>query len=240
MSQEEMSQAANSNPKGDIGSIPLVIPEGIRYNCQACGRCCSGWAVGLTESDWQKVKDVDWSSLHPELKDKELFVHREEEFEKGLSLYPHFTKARPDGRCSFLVDGLCFMHSHLGEDSKPGVCKLLPYTYVPTPSGIFVGVTYNSMASVRNIGELLSNQVPMLEQTWRRVVDQQMNMGKASELEAQQATSVTVENMSAIRFQVNLMAGIPLTWDEYLTIENNLCHFTVNVRCTGGVRKNCQ
>src|ERR1700679_1512460 len=90
----------------DDGSaaMPLVIAEGIRYNCQGCGRCCGGWAVGLTEEDYEKIKNVDWGSLHPELAGKELYVHREKEFAAGTSVYAHHTKARPDGSCPFLIE----------------------------------------------------------------------------------------------------------------------------------------
>ena len=68
----------NDNP-----ALKLHIPEDIRYSCQGCGRCCSGWSVGMTEADYSKVKEVDWKSLHPELAKDELFFHREKEFLEG-------------------------------------------------------------------------------------------------------------------------------------------------------------
>lgn len=202
--------------------LPLRIPEGIRYNCQGCGRCCAGWAVGLTEEDYARVKDVDWGSLHEDLKGKDLFVHRQAEFEQGLSLYPHFTSARPDGTCPFLIDNLCFIHSKFGESTKPGMCKLFPYTYVPTPSGIYVGLVYNSMASVRNLGELLSNQRPMLEETWRLMVNQERAQGRASNAVSAAAESVKASDLAAVQYNVNLVSTIPLTWPEYLKIDDRL------------------
>lgn len=209
-------------PAAEDSGLPLRIPEGIRYNCQGCGRCCAGWAVGLTDEDYARVKDVDWGSLHEDLKDKELFVHRQSEFEQGLSMYPHFTKARPDGTCPFLIDNLCFIHSKFGEPTKPGMCKLFPYTYVPTPSGIYVGLVYNSMSSVRNLGELLSNQRPMLEETWRLMVNQERAQGRASNAVSAVAESVKASDLAAVQYNVNLVSTISLTWQEYLKIDDRL------------------
>ena len=58
--------------EADASGIKLFVPEGVRYNCQGCGRCCSGWSVGMTEEDYGRIKDIDWQSLHPELAGKEI------------------------------------------------------------------------------------------------------------------------------------------------------------------------
>lgn len=225
-SQSEHEAITDRNNQTDDDRLPLVIPEGIRYNCQGCGRCCAGWAVGLTDEDYDRVKDVDWGSLHPDLAGKELFHHRQAEFEAGMSMYPHFTKARPDGTCPFLIDNLCFIHSKFGEPTKPGMCKLFPYTFVPTPSGIFVGVVFNSMASVRNLGELLSNQRPMLEETWKLVVNQERAQGRASEVVSSVAASVKASDLKAVQYNVNLVPDVPLAWDEYMHVDERLIRLT--------------
>ncbi|MBK9773177.1 MAG: YkgJ family cysteine cluster protein [Candidatus Obscuribacter sp.] len=139
-------------------ALTLLIPEGVRYNCQGCGRCCSGWSVGMTQEDYDRIKHVDWQSLHPKLAGKELFIHREKEFEAGVAGHPHYTKPREDGTCPFLIDKLCFIHGHLGEDQKPLTCRIFPYSFVETPSGVYTGVVYNSMAAAQNAGNLLSDQ----------------------------------------------------------------------------------
>ncbi|RTL44953.1 MAG: YkgJ family cysteine cluster protein [Candidatus Melainabacteria bacterium] len=202
----------------NAGQLPLRIPEGIRYNCQGCGRCCTGYAVGLTEADYQRIKDVDWGSHYPQLAGKELFTHSEKEYAAGLSLYPHHTKTNEHGECSFLIDNLCSIHSTLGEPKKPGMCKLFPYTFVPTPSGIYVGVAMNSMAAVRNIGQLLSEQREQLEHTWHIAVQQERAQG-ASQQVASYADSITAENLASVQYDVNLVSGVPLSWDQYLLIE---------------------
>ncbi len=228
---EPSHESASSPPSGAREfHLPMLIPEGIRYNCQGCGRCCSGWPVGLTEKDYARVKDVDWGSLHPELAGKELFRHRDKEFAGGDSLYPHYTTAREDGGCSFLIDNLCFIHGTLGEDSKPSMCKLFPYTFTVTPSGIYVGLVYGSMAAVRNLGNLLSEQRPMLERMWQVQVEYERSQGHVPDAVVRAASSLTAESLSAVEFKINLTAGIPLAWQEYLAVEEAL---TSVIHCEG-------
>jgi Fe-S-cluster containining protein len=202
-------------------SVPLVLPEGIRYSCQGCGKCCCGWSIGLSYEDYANVKDVDWASKHPDLAGP-LFVNREKEFEQGLSQYPIFTVQREDGRCAFLINDLCFIHSTLGAESKPRTCQIFPYSFNATPSGIYAGVVYNSAAAVRNLGTLLSEQAPMLEQMWRTVVAHQHAQGKASDAVTGAAASVTSADLSAIQYNVNLTAASAITWEQYLLIEARL------------------
>jgi Fe-S-cluster containining protein len=203
-------------------ALPLVIAENIRYNCQGCGRCCTGWSVGVTAEDYAKVKDIDWGALHPDLANKELFVHHEEEFKQGLSLYPHHTKARSDGSCSFLIDNRCFIHSTLGEENKPRMCQLFPYTFVPTPAGIYVGVSFSSMAAARNLGELLTDQRSMLENMWQTAVAQQKAQGYASQEVASAAAGISEAVLANVTFDVKLVPGTPLSWDDYQIIEERM------------------
>lgn len=212
----------NSPPASAPQLLPLIIPEDINYNCQGCGRCCANWAVGLTYEDYKKVKDVDWGSLHPNLKNKELFTERRKEFEEGKSLYPYYTKSQPNGSCIFLINNLCFIHTALGEENKPRNCRLFPYCFVPTPSGIYVGVTYASMAAVRNIGLPLNQQRSMLENMWQVSVAQERALGQATGEVVSLAGSIQAGHMSAVQYKVSLANGMPLTWSEYVVIEKCL------------------
>lgn len=193
-------------------SIPMNIPEGISYNCQGCGRCCSGFSVGMSLKDYDKVKDVDWGKLHPQLSGLELFTHKEKEFAEGTSLFPIYTKAHPDGACPFLINDLCFIHGTLGESEKPSVCQIFPYTFVGTPRGVFAAVSLSSMASVRNIGRPLTEQRPMLEQTLQLMKDLEVELKKEGA-----KTDVT-----AAVGGINLTSGVAITWDEYFLIEDRL------------------
>lgn len=215
----EPTNSVTTSPSAQNNSVPLVIPDDIRYNCAGCGRCCTGWAVGMTEEDYQRVKDVDWGARYPELAGKELFTHREKEYGEGLSQYPHYTRPKADGACSFLIDNLCVIHSTFGEDAKPGMCKLFPYTFVPTPGGIYVGVSHSSMASVRNMGRLLSEQRPQLEKMWQVAVDQERAQGKASQSVASAVSNLSADTLKQIDLKLNLVAGVALSWTEYMIIE---------------------
>ena len=205
----------------DTPGLNLLIPEGIRYNCQGCGRCCTGWSVGMTEEDYSKVKDTDWQSLHPALKDKEVFFHREKEFEEGTAAYPHYTKPTADGSCIFLINDLCFMHSTLGEASKPTSCRVFPYSFVETPTGVYAGVVYNSMAAVRNIGAPLTEQRDKLADHFALSVHYNTSSMRPADLEAQlkavkDGTMVVAESPFA---RVKITPACELDWAEYLAIE---------------------
>lgn len=197
---------------------PLLIPDGVNYNCQGCGRCCSGWSVGMTEADYARVKDIDWGALYPELKGKELFIHRDEEYKKGITSYPHFTQPRADGSCSFLVDNLCVIHSHLGEDAKPGTCQLFPYTFVETPSGTYTGVSMNSTAAVRNFGQSLTEQREKLEGYFAKLKNYLSNKS----VEAGNTTSTVKQVVENPYASVVLNGQTSVSWEEFLHVDKKM------------------
>lgn len=195
---------------------PLLIPEGVNYNCQGCGRCCTGWSVGLTEADYARIKDVDWGSVNPDLAGKDLFIHKEQEYRSGTSLYPHFTRPRPDGSCSFLVDNLCTIHSLMGEDAKPGTCQLFPYTFVETPSATYTGVSLSSMASVRNLGRPLTEQREALEGYFERARSYVTN-------KALEGGSGSVNLLVEKPYSTVLLSGqTSVSWDEFLHLDKKM------------------
>src|SRR5690349_5240839 len=50
---------------------------------------------------------------------------------------------RPDGACVFLADGeRCSIHRRWGADAKPQVCREFPYSFVDTPDGVAVGLSF--------------------------------------------------------------------------------------------------
>lgn len=224
---QNTGETTASNPAKDI-AFDLKIPEGISYNCQGCGRCCAGWSVGLTEEDYAKVKDIPWQDLNPELAGKELFVDRVEEFKKGLSSTPYYTKARPDGSCPFLINNLCFIHSHLGEDAKPAGCQLFPYTFTDTPDGVYAGVVYSSMAAVRNMGRPLTEQKDVLEKMYKTRLAKEHSLAQTM---ATVAAGTSTQAAEPDR-NVYLVTGLPITWDEFKQIESHLLSFMTNASVT--------
>lgn len=208
-----MSEPAET---GDLS--PLLIPDGVSYNCQGCGRCCAGWSVGMTAADYARVKDIDWGALYPDLIGKELFINREDEYKKGITSYPYFTQPRPDGSCSFLVDNLCAIHSHLGEDAKPGTCQLFPYTFVETPSGVYTGVSMNSMAAVRNLGQPLVEQRGKLDGYYAKMKSYLSNKAVEASSTASGARQIGDNPYSS----VVLSGQTSVSWDEFLHVDKKM------------------
>ncbi|CAN5353232.1 hypothetical protein BH11CYA1_BH11CYA1_13770 [soil metagenome] len=205
----------------------ILLPEGINYSCQGCGRCCSGWSVGMTENDYNRVKDIDWKALYPELASKQLFIHREKEFAEGTAGYPHYTAPTEGGSCPFLVDNLCTIHSHLGEAAKPVACRIFPYTFAETPTGIYTGVSFASMAAIRNIGDPLTEQKEMFENYFKLVVEHKNDSLLPEARAAQElALAAIPEGSQAVYTNpfetVSLTPACQVSWAEYLLIENRM------------------
>jgi Fe-S-cluster containining protein len=113
------------------------VPQGLRWSCGACGKCCERFDLGPVEPEtierleqaniadrWQPAANADWYSLRT-MPDgsKAAFLNR-----TGVG-------------CIFLrPDRLCAVHDLLGEDAKPGFCREFPFQVVHDPSGANVTV----------------------------------------------------------------------------------------------------
>ena len=84
-----------------------------------------------------------------------------------------------------LINSLCFIHSTLGEHKKTNGLSGLPYSFVETPTGVYAGVVYNSMAAVRNIGEPLSAQKEKLTEYFNLTIQHKNESMRPGELDAQ-------------------------------------------------------
>jgi Fe-S-cluster containining protein len=184
--------------------VELLIPEGINYECTGCGKCCSGWSVPMTEADYQRVSSVDWSSLHESYRDKKLFREMKKSEREGT---PYAYKIVSEtGVCPFLVNNLCYMHSMHGAEFKPSICQQFPYLFNETPSGIYLSVSFVSIAVIYNTGTPLAEQRELMErklEDFRRLYPDYR------------------PDWSQIKLTVNQ----PLTWDEYIQIEQRLLDF---------------
>ncbi len=182
--------------------MELHIPEGINYECTGCGKCCSGWAVPLTEADHDRIADKDWATLNPKFQGKRLFRELKD-YESADSPYSHAIIRGEDGYCPFLVDNLCFIHSSFGSTVKPAICQLFPYCFNETPSGIYATVSFYSVGVVYNSGKALADQRELLQHKW----DEFRSMHPDHH-----------PNWSKLQFTV----GQPMTWDQYLQHEEQL------------------
>lgn len=142
----------------------IHIPEGINYDCQGCGICCSGWSVNMSEEDYKRVSSVDWGELSEEYKGKKLFRELKKH-ERAGTAYTHRIVSKDD-TCPFLVDKLCFIHMKKGGAFKGTICQQFPYAFTETPSGVYATVSFVSMAVLHNQGTPLVDQRETIEQKY--------------------------------------------------------------------------
>jgi len=182
--------------------VELRIPEGINYECTGCGKCCSGWAVPMTQDDYERISAWDWDSLNDKFKGRKLF-RQLKDYERADSPYDYAIVKGEDGHCPFLVDNLCFIHSQYGSTAKPAICQLFPYCFNETPSGVYATVSFYSVGAVYNSGKPLAEQREYLESKW------------------DEFTALNPDhhpNWSELKLTV----GAPMTWDDYLRYEEGL------------------
>ncbi len=156
----------------------------------------------MTDDDYERISDVDWGERNDKFKGKNLFRPLRK-YEMVNSPYAYAIKEGDDGRCPFLVNNLCFIHSQNGSAFKPSICQLFPYCFNETPSGVYATVSFLSMGVIHNSGKALVEQHDYLSQKFadfqKLFPDHHPNWSK-----------------------MQLMTGRPLDWDEYLKIEEQL------------------
>ncbi len=97
-------------------SAPTIRTPNARFSCQSCGRCCTLWSVTVDAEKVAKLREHDWSHLHPG-----------DPFEKNRGPGDAYRLRMIDGRCFFLAtDNRCHIHIELDYDAKPDGCKAFP------------------------------------------------------------------------------------------------------------------
>lgn len=178
----------------------IHIPEGINYDCQGCGVCCSGWSVNMSEEDYKRVSSVDWGQFKDEWKRpmfRELKPH-----ERAGTGYTHRIVSLDD-TCPFLVNKLCFIHGQKGGPFKPTICQQFPYAFTETPSGVYATVSFVSLAVLHNQG------TPLVDQ--RDTINQKFADFKK-----------LYPQYTADWSKIQLSVEQPITWDQYLQYEAQL------------------
>jgi Fe-S-cluster containining protein len=182
--------------------MELHIPDGINYECTGCGKCCSGWSVPLTQDDYERISAYDWAEIDHDFKDKNLFRELKT-LEKLNTPYSHAINPNTNGQCPFLKNNLCFIHSKFGAAVKPAICKLFPYSFNETPSGVFATVSFISRGAILNAGRPLLDQMEYLQSKYS---------------EFQSLFPSHHPNWTTIK----LSSNIPLIWSDYLKIEEQI------------------
>jgi len=135
----------------------LLLPPGVVFTCQHSGACCrNDWLIGVDEAAHQRLTRIDWTGHEPSLPAGGPFRPLPFALDSGERVT--FAR-RPDGACVFLADGeRCSIHRRWGADAKPQVCREFPYSFVDTPDGVAVGLSFACTAVRGHMGQPLDAQ----------------------------------------------------------------------------------
>jgi lysine-N-methylase len=140
-------------------SLPIVIlPTAEKWDCHQCGICCRGSLVPLNDGDVARLEGQKWSD-HPDYRDTPVMVR-----------YPSSKKRfrlaqRKDGSCVFLNDnGLCRIHSDLGYEAKPTICRVFPLQLIPRDGNAALTIRRACPSSAADKGSPLNEHLPFMQQ----------------------------------------------------------------------------
>jgi Fe-S-cluster containining protein len=186
----------------------LLLPDGVVFTCQQSGACCrSDWLIGVDAAARTRLEALDWTRVDPPLPAGPKFVPLPFALPGGER--STFAR-RADGACVFLDgDGRCGIHTRLGAAAKPQVCREFPYSFVETPDGVAVGLSFACTAVRAHHGRALSEQ--------------------QDEIEAVLSGSTRVRRLPE---PLTLYSGLDLAWTQYRPIERALLTLLGDERCT--------
>lgn len=183
------------------GEATLHIPEGINFDCTGCGNCCFSWPVPLTDDDFERICSLEIEGVK---KEPVHIIKTGAPASPGQRAFTSALGKRRDGKCQFLSpDNRCEIHSQFGEEAKPSMCRLFPYTFTPTPNGVYASASFASTGVLYNSGRPLAEQKPHLLRTYELF---------------QKLYSELAPDWNGLQ----LIDGQPLSFNEYLVIESTL------------------
>jgi len=185
----------------------LLLPDDVVFTCQQSGACCrSDWLIGVDAAARTRLEATDWTRVDPPLPAGPKFVALPFALPGGER--STFAR-RADGACVFLDDdGRCGIHTRLGAIAKPQVCREFPYSFVETPDGVAVGLSFACTAVRAHHGRALSEQ--------------------QDEIESVLSGSTRVRRLPE---PLTLYSGIDLSWTQYRPIERALLTLLGDERC---------
>jgi len=140
-------------------SLPIVIlPTEEKWDCHQCGICCRGSLVPLSDADVARLQSQKWSE-HPDYRGTPIMV-------RNRSSKKRFRLAqRMDGSCVFLSEkGLCRIHSELGHEAKPTICRVFPLQLVPRDGNVVLTIRRACPSSAADKGSPLKQHLPFMQQ----------------------------------------------------------------------------
>jgi Fe-S-cluster containining protein len=191
---ERHASASAPLDRAGIDAAELVFPDGLGHACQASGGCCSGTDVGpLPEGVVARIGAHAWEGLLP--------TARTSLFRRAtLDGQPIVLMGSRDGACTFQrADKLCAVHAELGVAAKPAICRQFPYLFTRTPDGrVATAIQMECRAYLR--AKRASVPLAAEEASLRELL----------------RVGAFVQH---VREPVELSAGLPASWAEYLALE---------------------
>jgi Fe-S-cluster containining protein len=177
-----------------VDGLPLHLPAAQHYECIQCGRSCGEfWEIRVEPEIAASIRARPADALAEASDPRESIAPSR--FDAGRE-----TMRLVDGHCCMLTaGGLCALHKAFGEASKPNVCRSFPYRFIETPRGVHTGVSFACTATLGNLGPHVADQA-----------------------EAVRATHAMTVYRQRIETPPPLAVDIPLDWDQYFAIEEDL------------------
>jgi Fe-S-cluster containining protein len=137
------------------------FPENLRFECTRCGDCCRGWQILLGPGELERLAALDWSERVDTLVETEIVDDLSSQ--RGRNILAR----RPDGACVFLgAENQCQIHEHFGGETKPLVCRLFPFGFLPVGDRIAVDVSFACRSISAGVGAPVRSRVP----EWSKLV----------------------------------------------------------------------
>jgi Fe-S-cluster containining protein len=132
---------------------PTRLPDGARFTCQGCGRCCQGWAVPVDHATVDRLRRHDWGG---------------DPFERTRGSGEPFRIKLVDGRCFFLDENnRCRIHTAISYDAKPPACRTFPLNVLEVGDKRYARLTFWCPTVVANSGKPLEHQLHWVKETGR-------------------------------------------------------------------------
>jgi len=144
-------------PLAETVSPPAFsFPENLRFECTRCGDCCRGWQILLGPGELERLSGLDWRGRVDRLVETKIVA--------GVSSHRgrhNVLAQRADGSCLFLgAENQCQIHEHFGDETKPLVCRLFPFSFLPVGDRIAVDVSFACRSISAGVGAPVGDRVP--------------------------------------------------------------------------------
>lgn len=152
-----------------------------------CGKGC--------KQDWNIIVNLSSSKA---IKDSEVYIPFNKLPDGRLTL-----AKTEEGQCVFLDDdNLCRVHKKLGFESKPRGCAQFPASFVPTPEGLYVGMSFFCTSIQEGTGRPME-----AHKEW---------LAEAAE------SAIKRFNYKGHSGRVHLVGNRDFSWEEYVQLEKDL------------------